>query len=422
MLTSSYPKYRGETTAPFIEEIAAGLARRGHAIHVVAPFHPELRREPIERGVNLHFYRYAPTRALNVYGYAQSLRADIGLRGAAVLATPLAVLAGLRSLFQLTEPVPRFRLPLFGDLGRPRGSALGFDLIHAHWVLPNGVPAALVAWQRRLPLVVSLHGSDVFMAEKAPPLALAARSVFRRSVQVTACSRDLADRAIRLGADSRNTSVIPYGVDLSFFRPEPTAGAAVRRELGLSAENQLIVTVSRLVYKKGLTYLLDAFPSVLRQHPNARLVIGGAGDLRNELEQQARRLGIAPQVLFPGQLERERAARYIAGADVYVVPSIRDQRGNVDGLPNALLEGMGAGRPVVASRVAGIPDVIDDHVHGLLVPEQNALALADAIHELLANPALATELGSNARARIYRELTWNATVAGFERVYAQALA
>src|SRR5262245_23551745 len=102
MLTSSYPKYSGETTAPFIEEIAAGLVRRGHTVHVVAPFHRDVRRAPIERGVHLHFFRYSPVRALNVWGYAESLRADVGLRGRALAAAPLALGATLVALFRLT--------------------------------------------------------------------------------------------------------------------------------------------------------------------------------------------------------------------------------------------------------------------------------------------------------------------------------
>ncbi len=95
---------------------------------------------------------------------------------------------------------------------------------------------------------------------------------------------------------------------------------------------------------------------------------------------------------FPASFDRDRAAQYIGAADVYVVPSIRDQGGNVDGLPNALLEGMGAGRPIVASAVAGIPEVIDDGVHGLLVHERDPAALAMAITRLLGDRALAQRL------------------------------
>lgn len=426
MLTSSYPKYAGETTAPFIEEIAAGLVRRGHTVHVVAPFHRDVRRAPIERGVQLHFFRYSPLRALNVWGYAESLQADVGLRGAVFAAAPLALGAGTAALWRLTGMRTENQEPRAGQMATARSSRLSafgssFNLIHAHWVIPNGPPAALVARLRGLPLVVSLHGSDVYLAERAAPIAATAAATFRAAGGITACSGDLRERAIRLGAPAARSEVIPYGVDTSQFAPDPQAGLALRAELGLPADTPLVLTMSRLVYKKGLTYLIEAWPQVLAQHPRAALVIAGYGDLRAELERRAAELGVAASVRFPGQLERAQAARYISAADVYAVPSIRDQGGNIDGLPNALLEGMAAARPIVASRVAGIPDVIDHGVHGLLTPERDPPALAAAVCRLLAEPALATRLGAAARRRVTEELTWDIAAERFEQVYLRAL-
>jgi glycosyltransferase involved in cell wall biosynthesis len=417
MLTSSYPKYPGETTAPFIEEIAAGLVRRGHTVHVVAPFHRDVRRAPVERGVHLHFFRYSPTERLNVWGYAESLHADVSVKSRTLMAAPLALGASLRALLRVTSAEQDQHDPDSSFYARRSP----FDLIHAHWVLPNAVPAALAARLRGLPLVISLHGSDIFLAEQAVPLALTAGMTMRSAAMVTACSGDLRERAVRLGAPPAHVEVIPYGVDPQAFRPDAAAAAEVRAELGLPAAAPLIVTVSRLVYKKGLTYLLEAFPAVLAEHPCATLVLAGYGDLRDELERRAHELGVAAHVRFPGQLERARAARYISAADVYVVPSVRDQRGNVDGLPNALLEGMGAARPIVASCVAGIPEVITDGEHGLLVPERDPHALAAAISRLLGDRALAARLGAAARRRITTELTWDQTAARFEAVYRRAV-
>lgn len=407
MLTSSYPKYAGETTAPFIEEIAAGLARRGHCVHVVAPYHRDLRRAPLERGVHLHFFRYSPVASLNTWGYAESLRADVRLKGRTLAAAPLAAAAALRALLRTT--------------GRHAPGGCGFDLIHAHWVLPNGALAGLAAGLRGLPLVVSLHGSDVFLSEKAWPLSLAAAATLRAARAFTACSGDLRERALRLGAPAQRSAVIPYGVDVQAFQPDPRAGALVRAELGLPADTPLVLALGRLVYKKGLTYLLEAMPAVLARHPRAALVLAGYGDLREELERQAEALGVRASVHFPGQLERARAAQYISAADVYVVPSVRDQRGNIDGLPNTLLEGMAAARPIVASRIAGIPEVIGDGQHGLLTPERDPQALAAAVARLLEQPDLAARLGQAARRRVLQELTWDTAAERFEQIYRQAL-
>lgn len=396
MLASSLPLYPGEPTAPFIEEIAAGVAARGHQVTLLAPWHPGLRRASTERGVNLRFFRYAPHPALNVWGYAQALVSDTQLKRRALAVTPLALAASCAALLrELTGPTR-------------------YDLVHAHWVLPNGPPAALAAALVGLPLVVSLHGSDIYMAEQGWPFALTAAATFRRAQAITACSSDLHLRALRLGAPAPDSRVILYGVNPGFFKPDPAAHASVRAELGLATDAPLVVGLGRLVAKKGFGVLLDAWPLVQAQHPKATLVIVGYGDLRIALEKQAAQLGISASVRFTGQLERSRAAAYLAAADVFALPIVRE---GVDGLPNVLLEAMGAGRAVVAANVAGVPDVITDHEHGLIVPEADPAALAAGIARLLTDRPLAARLGNAARQRITHELTWEQTAARFEQVY-----
>ena len=403
MLASSYPKYPGETTAPFIEEIAAGVAARGHAVTLLAPWHPEVRRPPVERGVRLRFFRYAPHPALNIWGYAQSLLSDTHIKRRTLAAAPFALAASA--------------LALLRALAAARRAGAPFDLVQAHWVLPNGPPAALAARAYGLPLVISLHGSDIYLSERSRAMSAVAGGAFRSAAAVTACSSDLRDRGVRLGARPATCTVIPYGVNSREFRPDEGARADVRAELGLPDNAHLVMGLGRLVAKKGFGILLDAWPQVLAQAPQATLCIVGYGDLRGQLEEQARRLGVGARVRFPGQLERRRAAAYLAAADVFALPIVRE---GVDGLPNVLLEAMGAGRPVVASRVAGVPDVIDDGVHGVIVPEGDPRALAAAILRLIADRPFAEGLGRAARARIEQELTWEKAAERFEQVYVQA--
>jgi glycosyltransferase involved in cell wall biosynthesis len=399
MLTSSYPKYRGETTAPFIEEIAAALVARGHTVHMVAPYHPHLQREPVERGVHLHFFRYAPAPSFNVWGYAQSLFGDTDIKWQTLAVMPFALGASARGLARI---LAQFRPP-------------DFDLVHAHWVIPNGMPAALVARLAHLPLLVSLHGSDIYLSEQHPALAMVSGMVFGAASGITACSSDLYMRGLRLGARPALTHVVPYGINPHEFRPDVDARAQVRHELELPDNAPLVLALGRLVYKKGFNVLLDAWPHVLAQHPDALLTLVGYGDLRAMLEQQAARLGITSRVRFTGQLERSRAATYLAAADVFALPIVRDR--GTDGLPNVLLEAMAAGLPIVASRVAGVPDVIEDGQHGLTIPERDPPALAAAINRLLSNRTLAARLGAAARQRIETELTWDHTAQRFEQIY-----
>src|SRR4051794_33709416 len=95
MVTSSYPKYEGDVTAPFIESIAASIAAQGHEVHVLAPYHPDLRRTPLDKGVRLHFFKYTPVRNLNIWGYAEALEADVRVRGAIYPLTPVVFISSL---------------------------------------------------------------------------------------------------------------------------------------------------------------------------------------------------------------------------------------------------------------------------------------------------------------------------------------
>ncbi|HUS14045.1 MAG TPA: glycosyltransferase family 4 protein [Chloroflexia bacterium] len=398
MVTSSYPKYPGDVTAPFIESIAAAVAAQGHEVHVLAPWHPDLRHAPLENGVHLHFYKYAPRRNLNIWGYAESLEADVRVKNAIYPLTPWVLLVSFFALLRLT--------------GRIR-----FDILQAHWVIPNSPVAVLVARLRGLPLVISLHGSDVFVAEQQPLLGRVARLCFRAADGVTACSGDLRERALALGAPLRRSRVVPYGVDPCAFAPTEGAGPWLRSRLGLAPSTPVVLALGRLVYKKGFTYLVQAAPALLARHPGAHVVIAGTGDLQRDLQAQIDRLGVGSNVHLPGKVSHDDVPRFLGGCDVFVLPSIIDQSGNVDGLPNALLEAMAVGCPVVASNVAGVPLAVQDGKNGLLVPSKDSAALAAAIGGLLTDPARRQALGSAARMKIETELNWPHIAGLFEAVY-----
>lgn len=402
MVTSSYPKYEGDVTAPFIESIGSSVAALGNEVHLLAPYHPDVRRQPVEKDVNLHFFKYSPFRNLNIWGYAEALEADVRVKGAIYPLTPLVFISAFWALWRLT-------------------SRMKFDVMHAHWVIPNGPVAALVARLRRLPLVVSMHGSDVFVAEQSRLVASVARWVYNRAAAITAPSDDLLQRAIALGAPAARCHLVPYGVDPGQFTSIEGAGPLLKKELGLPEDSLVIFTVGRMVYKKGFEYLIRAVPAILREHPNARIVIAGDGDLQPRLESLVKQLGVEKSVIMPGRIERDRIPLYFSGCDLFVLPSVVDQQGNVDGLPNTLLEAMASARPVVATSVAGIPLAVKDGDNGLLVPEKQPGELSSAINLLLDAPELRVQYGEAGRRRVENELNWQTTARTFNRLYEGAV-
>ncbi len=396
MVTTSYPRFPGDSVGTFLEPIAKAVAARGHQVHVVAPWHPRVHRADCEDGVRFHFYRYAPLRSLYVFGYAAAMRDDVALRFAAWVAAPLALAAGWRAARRVAR--------------RERAT-----IMHAHWVIPGGVTAALAA--PRLPLVVSLHGSDVYVAETVGPARFAARQAFRRAGFVTACSDDLARRGVALGADPARLETVPYGVDVDRFHPDPSSRAELRERLG-AAGRPVVFAAGRLVKKKGFEYLIDA----MRDVPSAVLGVAGEGSLEHELRARAATAGVAPRVRFLGNLPQDRVAAYLGAADIVVAPSVRDEGGNVDGLPNVVLEALASGTPLVTTGAGGIGAVARPDQTAYVVPERDPAALAAAIERALADPAGARRLAEAARALVREAFGWERVARRFEHAYGCALA
>lgn len=396
MVTSSYPRFPGDSVGTFMEPIATSIAARGHIVHVVAPWHPRVTRRPVEHGVHFHFYKYAPIQSLNVFGYAEGMRADVRLRRTALAAAPLALAAGWGAARRVAR----------------KHNA---TIMHGHWVVPGGVTAAAAA--PSLPLVISLHGSDVYVAERFAPARAAARLAFRRAAFVTACSEDLATRGVALGAPKDRTTVIPYGVDANRFHPSAAARSEFRQKNHIPDDVPMIAAAGRLVSKKGFEYLIDALPNVDR----AVIALAGDGTLRDELRMRAERAGVADRVRFLGNRTQDDVSALFASADVIATPSVRDEAGNVDGLPNVVMEALASGTPLVTTTAGGIGSVVEHEATALVVPEKDAAALGAAVSRAISDAALRQRLGSAARFLVQRRFGWARTAEQFDDVYKRAL-
>jgi phosphatidyl-myo-inositol dimannoside synthase len=183
----------------------------------------------------------------------------------------------------------------------------------------------------------------------------------------------------------------------------------------------LIVAAGRLVRKKGFEYLIDALPLVASASRPV-LAIAGGGDLDRELREHAVRSGVSDRVALLGNLTQEEVGDWFAAADIVVAPSVRDDSGNVDGLPNTVLEALASAAPLVATRAGGIASVVADGETGMLVPERDATALARAIDALIADPQGARTMGAAGRALVQSQFGWKRVAERLSDAYDRALA
>jgi glycosyltransferase involved in cell wall biosynthesis len=401
MVTSSYPRFEGDIAGTFVKCLCEYLVKLGHEVHVLAPYDPAVRKDD-RTLVRVHRFRYVWADSLCLVGHARSLEADVRMKREVYWLMPFYLIAGFWQLLRLNLEHR-------------------FDVIHAHWVAPSGFIGAIIAMLCRLPLVVSLHGSDIFVVERNHLFAKIAQWVFNRAKAVIACSNDLAERAERLGLASEKEQVIPYGVDVRKFCKGDGKEIALREKLGIDLDEVVVLGLGRLVYKKGFEYLVRAVPPVIAEFEKVKFIIVGAGPLQNQLRSIAKELGISECLLMPGLVSWDEVPQYMDMCDVFVVPSIKDQEGNVDGLPNVLLEAMALGKPVVASRIGGIPAVLQHERNGLLVDEKDPQQLATAINRLLLSPGLRKRYGSAGREKAKRELNWENIVQATMGIYKRAI-
>ena len=370
--------------------------RLGDRVTVLTPHAPEVPEAWEEDGVTVRSFRYAPA-SMELIGYSRSLSADERPRLGAALVTPLYLLGSARAL-------------------RAELARRSYDLVHAHWVVPNGVSARRAS--AGVPLAIGLHGSDVFMAEKAGARTLA-RAALARARLLTGCSPELVDRVCALGFPEEKARVIPYGVDVTTFFPGPDRSGTWRRDLGIPDAATVVVSVGRMVTKKGYQVLLPELGELLHRHPEVHFVLGGTGDRLEEFRRAA--AGWAGRVHFPGVVMRDRLPDLYRAADLFVLPAVHDPKGNVDGLPNVILEAMASGLPVVASEISGIPLAVRHGREGLLVPEKDGVALREALSELIGDAEARTRMGAAARHRAEAELTWDVVAARYRTAYVETL-
>jgi len=385
ILTSSYPRFPGDGIAPFIKSIVENMVLHGQDIEVVAPYDSEIRE--VETGiVHINRFRYIWPDQFHIIGHARSLYADVKLRLPAIGLMPFFLIAAFLKLMKITK--------------RQKS-----QVIYVHWVLPNGLIAMWVAVIRKIPYIISTHGSDIYVAQQNWIFRTIAKSIFKHASAVTACSPELRQAAIDLKAP-KDTLLLAWGADPELFHPSVHL-LEDRLSFGWDQSELIIAALGRMVYKKGFSFLIAALPEIIRHYPKVRLVLGGDGPLREKLSNEAEKLGVSNHVSFIGRIPWDHVQKFLASSDIFVLPSVKDNYGNMDGLPTVLLEAMGCGIPIVASNIGGAVMVVENGRTGLLFQTGDSQALADAICSLAGDLERRKAIGQAARNAVEKQFNWN---------------
>jgi glycosyltransferase involved in cell wall biosynthesis len=276
------------------------------------------------------------------------------------------------------------------------------DIIHAQ-NLGVAIPTLTSARILKIPSVVWGRGSDIYLPDRFTRMT--SKSILQNADTVLALTEDM-EQKMREICD-RDISVVPNGIDLERFK---ISSGDIKE-----GSAKTIIFVGRLHPVKGVQYLIEAMATVHQQMPDVKLIIVGDGAERAMLEELAERLNLSDCIQFAGKVPQESIPRLMHQADVFALSSLSESFGIVN------LEAMAAGLPIVATKVGGIPDVVEEGVNGHLVNAKNPDELADRLLVLLQNDEMREEMSTNNRekAELY---TWDKVTTKVEKEYQKAIA
>ena len=400
VIGSVYPRFHEDAEVPWLRTSIAHLKKAGIQVQVLAPAYKGLKSHEID-GVKVNRFRYAPA-SLEMLTHEEGAPSKMASRPWLQLLAIPYIISGFFKCIGICRK------------WRP-------DIIHAPWPFPHAYIALGAAKLFRIPLVLNFHGAELLLIRKKKWVRPLLKFAIGQAQAVFANSSFTAGRikAIR----DVNVEWSPYGTTLETKEGEslplagttspatPSSGGYPRNTPAAHAVNGKfkILFVGRHIERKGICYLIEAAKYLPKDQFEIRIV--GVGDLTEELKKQA--AGMTPEsaeIIFTGKLSPEALANEYRTANVFTLPAIVDSKGDTEGLGVVLIEAMELGLPVVASNVGGIPDVVVDGESGILVPEKDPQALADAFKRLEANPALVQQLLEGSRKRICDCFSWDGII------------
>jgi glycosyltransferase involved in cell wall biosynthesis len=381
VVTSTFPRWKNDTDPPFVYELSKRLTTDFDVIIHTPHYRGALPRETMD-SMQIYRFRYFLSYFERLAG-GQGIVPKLRRNKLYYLLLPFFLSAQFISLILLVITV------------KP-------DLIHAHWLIPQGFFAILVKKICGVPVVVTGHGADILSLQQSVFTVLKKFTV-NSADRVVTVSKALAKILV---ADTQTTvapDVISMGVDAAIFSPRFKTNT-IRERYGM--HGPYLLFVGRLTEKKGLQYLIDSMTVVLSQIPEVKLLVVGHGELEEALKRKVVELGLQDAVSFVGGLSNKDLPEYYASADIFVGPSIRTADGDSEGFGLTFVEAAMSGCLLIGTKTGGIEEIISDGQTGFLVSPEDSPALAEKILFVINNNRDLDDMRTKSREEAVKKYEW----------------
>ena len=391
LLTSSFPRFDGDYAGNFLYHLARKLTEKGFELVIIAPFAPGYARFEIWDGIKIYRFPYFWPVKYHRLCYGSGILSNIKKSRLATCQVPFFIAS---ELFWTKRVLEKERL----------------DILHAHWLIPQGLTGVFLKKTKKIPLVLTIHGSDVYALTSKFWSAIKARVISQAHLCTVNSSSTLT--AVQRLSPAGRYVLIPMGVDIGQFNL--TGQNRAKEESG---KDNILLYIGRLINLKGVNFLIEALPRVLAEYPATKLILVGNGPEKDRLAKLSSDLRIAEAVIFEDYISQEELPERFHQADIFILPSIIDDQGCTEGLGVVLLEAMAAGVPVIGNRVGGIPDIIKDGETGLLARPKDPGDLAEKIICLLREKNLRERLVKNGLDYVKENFSWDNLAERFGTIY-----
>lgn len=392
---TTFPRWENDTEPDFVFALSKLLAGRGHKVIALVPHFHKAKKYEIMGNVKVYRFSYFLPHSLQKVCYDGGIFGNLKKYKIAVVQLPLLIAF---EFFNIARLIKKEKI----------------DVVHAHWILPQGFLAYLCKKMFKIPYIATAHAGDVFPLKSSFFRFFSALAV--KNSDFCTANSSYTKKELKKISVEKDVSVIPMGVDTGLFS-QKNKSLNLRRNFGIKKE--FILSVGRLAEKKGIKYLIRAMENVVKKFPEAKLVIVGDGPERGNLETLAKNLELSKKVIFAGKISSRNLPEFYATADLFVGPSIVTESGDTEGLGVVFLEALASGTCVIGSNVGGIPDIIEHNKTGILVRQKDAKQLSDSIIKLLLNKKLRKSLALNGQRKVKNLYSWDSIGKKFDELFEQ---
>lgn len=375
VLSSTFPRWVGDTNSPFVFDLSQGLSKN-FRITVLAPHFPGSKCFETMNNLRVFRFRYFISRFEQLTGGILPLLKKNKLY---FFVIPFFIIGQLCASIRLSmQEHP--------------------NLIHAHWIVPQGLTAFIIKKIFNTPYIVTSHGSDLHTLK----FNFLKKVILNNADKITVVSNQLLEEIRKIDPKLvHKTEVIPMGVDTSLFNPKK-ANQSLRKKYDI--QGKLLLFVGRLAPEKGLINLIEAMSSIVSQHPKTKLLIVGGGPLETELKLASSRLGLTNNIVFVGPVKHQDLPPYFATADVFVSPSLKE------GSPVTYLEAMASGKFLAVGDIPISRELISSSSIGVVL-QPNSDDISRKINTVI------SQHKTNRHVDIHNEYTLDYTIKKFTSIY-----